>query len=119
MNEINNSKVTEEEKKFIERVEKSVGVTFDLQNAKLYEPVGCKYCNDVGYYERVALFEVLCLDDNLKAGQHSFAHPLFNLNDLVSIHQHFHFFNASKDACSSFVCQQSFVIFVESAAFIF
>ena len=57
---------TEEEKKFIERVEKSVGVTFDLQNAKLYEPVGCKYCNDVGYYERVALFEVLCLDDNLK-----------------------------------------------------
>lgn len=58
--------ITEEEKKFIEKVEKSTGVIFDLQNAKLYEPCGCKYCNDIGYYERVALFEVLCLDDYLK-----------------------------------------------------
>ena len=37
-----------------------------MDNAKLYEPVGCKYCNDIGYYERIAVFEVLCLDDYLK-----------------------------------------------------
>lgn len=58
--------LTEEEKKFIEKVEKNTGVKFDLDNAKLYEPVGCKYCNDIGYYERIAIFEVLCLDDYLK-----------------------------------------------------
>lgn len=58
--------LTEEEKKFIEKVEKNTGVEFDLDNAKLYEPVGCKYCNDIGYYERIAIFEVLCLDDYLK-----------------------------------------------------
>lgn len=58
--------LTEEEKKFIEKVEKNTGVKFDLDNAKLYEPVGCKYCNDIGYYERIAVFEVLCLDDYLK-----------------------------------------------------
>ncbi len=58
--------ITDEEKKFIEKVEKNTGVKFDLDNAKLYEPVGCKYCNDIGYYERIAVFEVLCLDDYLK-----------------------------------------------------
>lgn len=58
--------LTEEEKKFIEKVEKNTGVEFGLDNAKLYEPVGCKYCNDIGYYERIAIFEVLCLDDYLK-----------------------------------------------------
>lgn len=58
--------ITEDEKKFIEKVEKNTGVNFDLDKAKLYEPVGCKYCNNIGYYERIAVFEVLCLDDYLK-----------------------------------------------------
>lgn len=58
--------LTEEEKSFIDKATKSTGVEFDLDNAKLYEPVGCKYCNDIGYYERIAIFEVLCLDDYLK-----------------------------------------------------
>lgn len=58
--------LTEEEKSFIDKATKSTGVDFDLDNAKLYEPVGCKYCNDIGYYERIAIFEVLCLDDYLK-----------------------------------------------------
>lgn len=58
--------LTDEEKKYIEKVSKSTGVDFDLEHAKTYEPVGCKYCNDIGYYERVAMFEVLCIDDYLK-----------------------------------------------------
>lgn len=58
--------LTKEEKSFIDKATKSTGVEFDLDNAKLYEPVGCKYCNDIGYYERIAIFEVLCLDDYLK-----------------------------------------------------
>lgn len=57
---------TEEELKYIERVSKLDGVNFDLEKATPFEPVGCEYCNDLGYYERVGLFEVLCLDDFLK-----------------------------------------------------
>ena len=58
--------LTDEEKKYIEKVSKATGVDFDLEHAKTYEPVGCKYCNDIGYYERIAMFEVLCIDDYLK-----------------------------------------------------
>lgn len=59
-------KLTEEELKYIDKVEKLTGEHFDIENAKTYEPVGCKYCDDIGYYERIALFEVLCIDDYLK-----------------------------------------------------
>ena len=59
-------KLTEDELKYIERVEKLTGEHFDIDKATCYEPVGCKYCDDIGYYERVALFEVLCIDDYLK-----------------------------------------------------
>ena len=59
-------KLTDEELKYIDKVEKMTGEHFDLENAKTYEPVGCKYCDDIGYYERIALFEVLCIDDYLK-----------------------------------------------------
>lgn len=57
---------TEDELKYIERVTKYTGQEFDLENATAYEPVGCKYCDDIGYYDRIGLFEVLCLDDYLK-----------------------------------------------------
>lgn len=59
-------KLTEEEKKYIQKVEKITGESYDVENATVYEPVGCKYCDDIGYYERVALFEVLCIDEYLK-----------------------------------------------------
>ena len=59
-------KLTEDEIKYIEKVEKISGEKFDLEKATVYEPVGCKYCDDIGYYERVALFEILCIDEYLK-----------------------------------------------------
>ena len=59
-------KLTEDEIKYIEKVEKISGEKFDLEKATAYEPVGCKYCDDIGYYERVALFEILCIDEYLK-----------------------------------------------------
>ena len=58
--------ITSEEVRYIERVSKYSGQTFDLDNITMYEPVGCKYCDDIGYYERIGLFEVLCLDEYLK-----------------------------------------------------
>lgn len=57
---------TEDELNFIERAEKVSGVKFDLQKANAYQSVGCEFCNNTGYYERIAIFEVLCLDDILK-----------------------------------------------------
>lgn len=59
-------KITEDEQKYIERIEKQTGEKFDLEKAKLFEPVGCQHCNGIGYYERVGAFEVLCLDEQLK-----------------------------------------------------
>lgn len=58
--------LTEDEVRYVERVGKVTGQKFDFANAHAYEPVGCEYCDNIGYYERVALFEVLCVDDYLK-----------------------------------------------------
>lgn len=32
----------------------------------MFEAVGCPVCNHTGYYERIAVFEVLCIDEYLK-----------------------------------------------------
>lgn len=58
--------LTDSEIRYIERAEKISNTKFNLENAKFYEPVGCEYCDNIGYYERVALFEVLCVDEYLK-----------------------------------------------------
>lgn len=57
---------TEEELKYIEKVSKITGTKFDLKSQMLYESVGCPVCNHTGYFDRIALFEVLCVDEYLK-----------------------------------------------------
>ena len=32
----------------------------------MFEPKGCKACNNLGYVDRVGIFEVLCLDERIK-----------------------------------------------------
>ncbi len=59
-------KITDAEKKYVERISKLTGYNFNLDNIDMYEPVGCKYCNDVGYYERIGIFEILCFDEYIK-----------------------------------------------------
>jgi len=58
--------MTESDKKYFEMVEKFAEVKFDLDKATMYEPVGCKKCNNVGYMERTGVFEILCIDEMLK-----------------------------------------------------
>ena len=53
-------------KAYFEKVTKLTGVEFDLEKANMHEPKGCKHCNDLGYIERIGVFEVLCLDEQLK-----------------------------------------------------
>ena len=59
-------KITEEDKKYFEQITKVTGVEFNLEKANMFEPVGCKECNNLGYLERIGVFEVLCIDDVLK-----------------------------------------------------
>lgn len=57
---------TEEENKYIARIEKTTGEKFVVDETKIFEPSGCQYCNGIGYYERVGAFEILCINDELK-----------------------------------------------------
>ena len=54
-----------EEKEIIEALGKKYDVQFDL-NGKTYDAVGCKHCNNTGYYERIGIFEILNLTDEIK-----------------------------------------------------
>ena len=58
--------MTESDRAYFEKVTKLTGVEFDLEKATMFEPKGCKHCNNLGYIERIGAFEVLCLDEQLK-----------------------------------------------------
>ncbi len=57
---------TEQEKEVIERILKKYGEKVDLSGVKTYNAVGCEHCNHSGYYDRIGLFEVLDITDDLK-----------------------------------------------------
>ena len=38
----------------------------DIRNSKFYQPVGCAHCSNTGYTERIAISEVVSIDENLK-----------------------------------------------------
>ncbi len=54
------------EKKVIQKIGKKYGEEYDLDNLKTYTATGCEYCNHSGYYERIGIFEVLDINDELK-----------------------------------------------------
>ncbi len=58
-------KFTEEEIKIIEEIGQRYGVEFDL-SGDTYDAVGCEHCHQSGYYERIGLFEVLNVTDEIK-----------------------------------------------------
>ncbi len=55
----------DEEKAVIEKIGKKYGIDFDTSGTT-YDAVGCKHCNNTGYYERIAVFEVLDVTDDIK-----------------------------------------------------
>lgn len=38
----------------------------DIEGKKTYDAVGCKNCNNIGYYERIGIFEILSLEEEIK-----------------------------------------------------
>lgn len=57
---------TEEEKNLIKQIGERYNVNFDLEGKYTYDAVGCKECNNSGYFERIGIFEVLSIEDNIK-----------------------------------------------------
>lgn len=55
----------DEEKAIIEKIGNKYNVNFDVKG-KTYDAVGCTHCNNTGYYERIGVFEVLEITDNIK-----------------------------------------------------
>lgn len=56
---------TEEEKKIITQVGNKYEITFDVQE-KTYDAIGCKYCNNTGYYDRIGIYEILEINEEIK-----------------------------------------------------
>ena len=54
-----------EEKKIIADIGKKYGVEYDV-SGKTYDAVGCKHCNNTGYYDRLGIFEILNVTDEIK-----------------------------------------------------
>ena len=57
---------TNEELDLIHGIEERNGVKFDLEGKKTYDAVGCKMCNGVGYFDRIGVFEILSLNDEIR-----------------------------------------------------
>ena len=56
----------QEELDIIRKVEEKYDIKFDLKDKKTYDAVGCKHCNQIGYLDRVGIFEVLQINDEIK-----------------------------------------------------
>ena len=55
-----------EELNFINKIEEKYDIKFDMKDKKTYDAVGCKYCNNVGYLDRIAVFEILQINEEIK-----------------------------------------------------
>ena len=56
----------DEEKEIIQKIMSKYGESVDLSKYKTYEAVGCEYCNNTGFYERIGIFETLDITDELQ-----------------------------------------------------
>ena len=57
---------TQEEKDIINNILSKYGEEIDLNNVKAYDSLGCDYCNGTGYYDRIGIFEILNMSDEIK-----------------------------------------------------
>ncbi len=57
---------TDREKEIITSTLKKYGVEADLSDKFTYTPSGCEFCNGSGYYDRIGIFEILSLTDEIK-----------------------------------------------------
>ena len=57
---------TDYEKEAIKKIGEKYNCEFNIKGIKTYDAVGCDKCNNSGYYDRIGIFEVLNIDDDIK-----------------------------------------------------
>lgn len=57
---------TQEEKDIMNRIASKYNVTLDFNGKTTYQAVGCEKCNNMGYYDRIAMYEILIINDDIK-----------------------------------------------------
>lgn len=57
---------TEEELAIIKKIEERYNVEFNIEKPVTYDSVGCEYCNNSGFFDRIAVFETLLVTDEIK-----------------------------------------------------
>ena len=57
---------TNQEKEIMTKIAEKYGKTIDFTGKKTYDAVGCKKCNNIGYYGRIGVFEILDITDEIK-----------------------------------------------------
>lgn len=50
----------------MENILKKYNEEIDLSEVKTYDSIGCKYCNNTGYYDRIGVFEILNITEEIK-----------------------------------------------------
>lgn len=58
---------TKEEMEIMQELASRYGISLNFTGKKTYEVVGCTRCNHTGYFDRIAIFEILNIDDDIRA----------------------------------------------------
>jgi len=56
----------QEEKEIMNNIAKQYGMELNFEVKKTYDTIGCEKCNNTGFYDRIAIFEVLTINDKIK-----------------------------------------------------
>ena len=56
----------EEEKQIMNTIAQRYNANLDFEGKTTYDAVGCEKCNNTGYYDRIAMYEVLIIDDEIQ-----------------------------------------------------
>lgn len=57
---------TNEEMEIMNKIAEKSGVQLDFTGKKTYDTIGCDKCNHTGFLGRIAVFEILSIDDEVK-----------------------------------------------------
>lgn len=57
---------SEKEKEKISKIAEKYGEKINFDNLKTYDAIGCRKCNNIGYFGRIGIFETLDISDEIK-----------------------------------------------------
>ena len=57
---------SDREKEIFDKFGEKYNTRFNYENVKTYDAVGCEHCNNSGYYDRIGIFEVLEVTEEIK-----------------------------------------------------